>query len=441
MDRPPKKRSIDFLTPDQLRRKREGNVKAQRALREKRKAEMEALQSQTEALKAQNRDLAAKLLAAKSALVMRGIMDVVANSSSPPATESTETETRSEAHAETHVETDNTTPTLHMLLDSDMAMPFAPWGDDELGTLDVLQMMDQTLHQNMDENLPTFDLMTGLPPIDPALSLQQQQQQQQPPLPPLPSLPPTIPFTTIATDQVWSIIPKHTAPVCMLDHALLNLIHQRRPQDNAPEFQKHAFPSVQSLLNSPPAGRDGVNNGNNNNNDDDGLPERSEDENQDQDPKFPVSSTIVRSLRHIMTMAGLPEQIAMLQNVSAIVRWLIAPTRGNYDAMPLYLRPTATQLVIPHPPWVDVLPWSAARDWFCRRPSFADLHHYTLLSTICNETLSLNWPYQDADILLHCTRDSGDGNGSVDEILLNPIFDRHIQDARNWTVGPRMTQV
>ncbi|CAK7219895.1 hypothetical protein SEUCBS140593_004047 [Sporothrix eucalyptigena] len=360
----PKKRSIDFLTPDQLRRKREGNVKAQRALREKRKAEMEALQQQ-------NRDLEAKLLAAQSTLAMAQEQMVNLNLANTDVN-----------ILPTHAYP--TTPTFHTLRESDMGMPCAVWDGGDLVATEATLMVDPSLPADM------WSSQQFIPP----------------------SMPPSIPFMTIPTDEVWSIIPKHTAPVCIFDHAILNLIHQRRPQDNAPEFQKHIFPSVQSLLNhnSPRGDSD------------------SDDDDEDTE-KFPVSSTIVRNLRVIMTLSGFPEQIAMLQNVSAIVRWLIAPTRSNYDAMPLYLRPTATQLVVPHPPWIDVIPWAAARDWFCRRPLHMGLHNYTLFSTICNETLSLNWPYQDGDILLPV--------GDWKDILLNPIFGRHNKTHATGRSGPR----
>lgn len=404
----PKKRSIDYLTPEQLRRKREGNVRAQRLLREKRKAEMQALHDQ-------NRNLEARLRAAQVALTV--------------AQEQARGQGQRTAGMELNsVGVDATAPVLQLMLGSDMAMPFVPWGENEITTMDVLQIMDDSTEM-WTNTLPTVTI-TDAPEADPTMD--------GPHIPP--SIPPSVPFTTIATDQVWSILPKHTAPVCVLDDALLNLIHQRRPKDNAPEFQKSSFPSVQSLLNSPRQNTDP----NPDPDPDPDSPDAAADASSDnaEDPRFPVSSTIVHNLRHIMTVPGLPEQIAMLQNVSAIVRWLIAPTRANYEAMPLYLRPTATQLVVPHPPWVDLLPWAAARDWFCSSPLLATLANYNVLSTICNETLSLNWPFQDADILLHCTSfASGKPKEAVDEILLNPIFDRHIKDATNWTVGPRIMQV
>ncbi len=255
-----------------------------------------------------------------------------------------------------------------------------------------------------------------------------------PPLPPelsscchhgmVPSPLPVVPFTTIATDRFWAILPKHSQPVCPLDAVILQLVHQRRQQDNALEFQKHAFPSVQSLLNPPCSARTGAAG-------DFGYlggPDGAADEVDAR--RAPVSSTIVQHLRMILPRrARLPERVATLLNVSSLVRWLIAPTRANYYALPPYLHLTSTQLAVPHPPWVDVTPWPEVRDWFCHTAT-SEARYHTILS-VSNETLSINWPYHDEDILLH---------GAGEEILVNPVFERHIRNLRNWTLGPRIVQ-
>lgn len=42
-------------------------------------------------------------------------------------------------------------------------------------------------------------------------------------------------------------------------------------------------------------------------------------------------------------------------------------------------------------------------------------------------TISLNWPYEDTDTLLR----SPDGG----ELLINPVFERHLRRFENWTLG------
>ena len=55
-------------------------------------------------------------------------------------------------------------------------------------------------------------------------------------------------------------------------------------------------------------------------------------------------------------------------------------------------------------------------------------------------TLSLNWPYEPTDALLN----SGSGNGGSGlgfseegELLINPVFERHLRRLENWSLGPQ----
>ena len=43
-------------------------------------------------------------------------------------------------------------------------------------------------------------------------------------------------------------------------------------------------------------------------------------------------------------------------------------------------------------------------------------------------TLSLNWNYEASDTLL-CKE-------GTEELIINPIFEKHIRDLKNWTLGP-----
>lgn len=41
--------------------------------------------------------------------------------------------------------------------------------------------------------------------------------------------------------------------------------------------------------------------------------------------------------------------------------------------------------------------------------------------------MSLNWPYEATDCLLSA--------GDSDELLINPVFERHMRNLNNWTLG------
>lgn len=61
-------------------------------------------------------------------------------------------------------------------------------------------------------------------------------------------------------------------------------------------------------------------------------------------------------------------------------------------------------------------------DWHTEFEDFRSIH---------NRTVSVNWPYPLADILVY---------DSNNEISLNPLFEEHIRNLDNWSVGPELTQ-
>ncbi|KAL8686607.1 MAG: hypothetical protein Q9218_006988 [Villophora microphyllina] len=81
---------------------------------------------------------------------------------------------------------------------------------------------------------------------------------------------------------------------------------------------------------------------------------------------------------------------------------------------------------------VELYPGIALDDWFIP---------YTT-------TLSLNWPYEDKDAILRAgshSNISGGGTGihmraknegEEEEFIINPVFERHLRDLGNWTLGP-----
>jgi hypothetical protein len=42
-------------------------------------------------------------------------------------------------------------------------------------------------------------------------------------------------------------------------------------------------------------------------------------------------------------------------------------------------------------------------------------------------TLCLNWPYEDIDVLLQ--------SPDTEELMVNPVFERHLRRLENWTLG------
>lgn len=445
-----KLRSVDFLTPEQLRRKREGDRLSQKHARQRTKALVEHLQARVQDLELQNSSLAHDLSAATAALAVCRCRATATADDDKAVTDAGSwqsdlgSDTSSSTALSRTMRLDYTgggngngngngnalEATLAQMIDGNFpGLDFTMWGG-------VSGFDDKTAFQPGLFTVPyTNGLSTG--PVT-APSLPQQQQQL-----PLPS--PTNDaqlvhththahahaYHTIARGQhVWSTLPPHLAATCLLDEVVINLLQSRRPLEssggNAQEFQRRTFPSVQSLLNPALSLASS-------------LAEAEAEAASSSSPMTasspaastigPVTNTIVNKIIHVMTVPTLPEQIAILYVMSAVVRWLISPTESNYDSMPEWLRPTPSQLVEPHPPWIDLFVWPRGRERLCRQPRLHSQH--ALMSRLCNETISINWPHHPSDMILQT-------NGT--EYVLNPIFDRHIKNIENWTVGKKVLQ-
>lgn len=196
---------------------------------------------------------------------------------------------------------------------------------------------------------------------------------------------------------------KNCAPTCTLDGILLNFLHERQRQAAegvpTPSLVGPPYPSVTALIN-------------------------------------PAVSLTSHRLSKIMTdilatfpdLSALPERVAVQYMLFHLMRWQISPTQENYDRLPEWLTPRPSQLFTPHPAWMDYVPWPKMRDLLIRDyrlvENFFDDFFVPLTST-----MSLNWPYAPMDTLI-----SSSSNDS-DELMINPVFERHLRDIRNWSLG------
>lgn len=197
----------------------------------------------------------------------------------------------------------------------------------------------------------------------------------------------------------WTPV-RNIAPTCPLDGLLLDFLAERkqRAAEGVPSLKLvgPAYPSVSSLLN----------------------PERSI-------YSHPVSKVFTDILSTFPDLSALPEQVAVLYIMFLIMRWQICPTQETYNRLPEWITPRPSQLLIPHPAWVDHLPWPRMRDRMVHLyPSIALENFFIPYTT----TLSLNWPYDPSDTLLSLP--------DSDELSINPVFERHLRDLNNWSLGP-----
>ncbi|UNI20336.1 hypothetical protein JDV02_006432 [Purpureocillium takamizusanense] len=199
---------------------------------------------------------------------------------------------------------------------------------------------------------------------------------------------------------------RHGSPTCPLDSLLLDFMSERRQRaaEGLPMAQVIGpqYPSVSSLLNPANSAY-----------------------------SHPLSKVFTDILATFPDISMLPERVAVLYAMFLLMRWQIAPTRQNYERVPAWLRPTASQLSHPHPAWVDHVPFPAMREKLARD---YNPHEYLFDNFFIpfTTTLCLSWPYDETDTLL-LVPDS-------DEVVINPVFERHLRNLDNWTLGDRFAR-
>ncbi|KAB8237397.1 hypothetical protein ETB97_001388 [Aspergillus alliaceus] len=197
---------------------------------------------------------------------------------------------------------------------------------------------------------------------------------------------------------------RNIAPTCTLDAILLDFLHhrQREAASGVPrqKLVGPPYPSVSSLLN----------------------PERGAF-------SHPLSKVFTDILRTFPDISSLPEQVAVLYAMFLLMRWQIYPTPENYDRLPEWLTPRPSQLLTPHPAWIDYLPWPRMRDRVVMAHQDYPFDNWFIPFT---RTLSVNWPYEETDCLLS----TGDG----EDLIINPVFERHLRNLSNWSLGPAFAE-
>ncbi|KUJ08570.1 uncharacterized protein LY89DRAFT_741924 [Mollisia scopiformis] len=205
----------------------------------------------------------------------------------------------------------------------------------------------------------------------------------------------------------------HTAPIrngpptCPLDSLLLDFLHKKQQEalDGAstPHLVGPAYPSVSSLLNPARAAT-----------------------------SHPLSKVFTDILATFPDLSTLPEKVAVLYIMFLIMRWQIAPSQETYDRLPDWATPRPSQLFTPHPAWIDHLPFPKMRDRLVANYNPRD-YLFDNFFIPFTTTLSVNWPYEPTDALL-----SSGAEG--EELVINPVFERHLRNLENWSLGPNFAK-
>ncbi|RNJ59131.1 hypothetical protein D7B24_003224 [Verticillium nonalfalfae] len=110
------------------------------------------------------------------------------------------------------------------------------------------------------------------------------------------------------------------------------------------------------------------------------------------DPISRLMNEVLSTFAHVRA----PEKISFIR-----AQWQVYPAKSTFADLPRWLRPTATQITVPHDAWIDNIP------------------------CVYSQCVTVNWPYDVEDII------SEQGH----DLIPNKIFEKHIQRLGNWTVS------
>ncbi|KAL2006644.1 hypothetical protein VTN00DRAFT_9312 [Thermoascus crustaceus] len=438
-------RGVAHLTPEQLAKKRANDREAQRAIRERTKAQIEALErkvqelssqqpyldlqaalKEKQAIQAENEEIRRKLSAVLEIIQplvgRRGLSDLASTASRPDAAthlsasteqnrytpSSLETTTGGPSYAESTASLESPSPTNPAATVFGVRRKWLnsvdqPWAVDSAFDYQRYNLAHGLDFSGSGERLGLNFLLDGTQQIPKVGGILRRSECSGPSSQVNISPQYLQSFNNPLADQPLSAFSapiRNVAPTCPLDGILLDFLRDRQ-QEAAEGVSKQRlvgppYPSITSLLN----------------------PEKSV-------YSHPISKVFTDILRAFPDISSLPEQVAILYLMFLLMRWQIYPTQQNYDRLPEWLTPRPSQLFTPHPAWIDYLPWPRMRDRLVMSYQDYPFENWFIPYT---RTLSLNWPYEATDCLL--------SSGDSDELLINPVFESHLRNLNNWSLGP-----
>ncbi|KAF2770584.1 hypothetical protein EJ03DRAFT_326213 [Teratosphaeria nubilosa] len=151
------------------------------------------------------------------------------------------------------------------------------------------------------------------------------------------------------------------------------------------------------------------------------------------DHLHPVSGLLIAILSKFPDISTLPEKVAVLYVMFLLMRWFIDPCENNYDRLPEWMRPVADQLETPHATWIDNLPWPFMRSHLVNGASDVNFDDFFVPYTT---TVSINWPYEQTQVLVHKGSVQGERDASI-----NDAFETHLRRLENWSLGRKFQEM
>ncbi|KAM0327089.1 hypothetical protein ACHAQA_006216 [Verticillium albo-atrum] len=206
------------------------------------------------------------------------------------------------------------------------------------------------------------------------------------------------------TGHPWEIAPKNTLSTCLADEILQGFVSSVRTDNflsTTSALERAAAyslkPKLCSLIEADRRTEDDISN---------------------------VVADIVRSYPEIET---LPKQVAVFWNMALLLKWMVLLDQQSWDLMPVWLRPTPSQRATPHAAWIDRIPWPRAREYLIAHPSIT-LDDW---AAPYSSSFGVTWTYDPSLVVI--TSRAPDSNDT--ELAINPVYEEHLRQLRNWTVG------
>ncbi|RDW79890.1 hypothetical protein BP6252_04528 [Coleophoma cylindrospora] len=133
-------------------------------------------------------------------------------------------------------------------------------------------------------------------------------------------------------------------------------------------------------------------------------------------------STILSDLLKNTALQRIPERAAALYFLYHLVQWQIYPSKSTYDQLLTWQIPRTTQIITPHPAWVDFIAWPKLRDEvICNLATYGseDFQH------VYTSSLNVNWHWGDTDAFVI----ENDG-----QVVLSMEFKNHVSNLANWSL-------
>lgn len=199
----------------------------------------------------------------------------------------------------------------------------------------------------------------------------------------------------------WQISTKLKAPSTYVDQLMFAVIHSQRhlaatANITGEELLGPSFPSVHLLFNQP-------------------------------GPIEKTSSNITNVMAQYSAVlanrgfALIPEKLASFMCMYRFVQWQIAPNHQTYQTLHEWQAPRPSQLMIPHPAWMDLPPWGKFRD---RVIENQDRYDNVEFQNDYAQNLCVNFPHDPLKALVF----------EQGQIFISPVLDKHLSDIANMSM-------